>query len=810
MSEASFTSALESGRVLLLDGAMGTMLQAAGLPLGMAPELFCLERPDILLGIHESYIRAGADIVTSCTFGANPWKLPPGQDVAAINRRLAGIAREAASRAGRRVFVAGNVGPSGHFTKPLGDLEPADLVAGYARQIEGLVAGGADLIFVETQFDLAEARGAAMAARSVCDLALMVSMTFEDGLSLTGSTPEIFAESMQNLSVDALGANCSLGPAEMLPVVRELLASACCPVMAEPNAGLPILRGKETVFPLGPEPFAEKTMEFARMGARILGGCCGTSPAHIMALRRLLEVFSEPPKKAGGAGSAVCLSSRSRLVRLGGGYPFQIIGERINPTGKKALAGELQKGSFAEAVRLADAQLESGANVLDVNVGAPLVDERELLPALARTLVSRLDMPLSLDSSDAAAIEATLPYCPGSFLVNSLSGERDKMELLGPLCRDYGAPFILLPLRGPKLPESARERREILEMLLLRAEELRIPRRLVLVDVLAMSAAASPGSAGESLAMIRWCSANGLPTTCGLSNISFGLPARDLLNATFLSMCAGAGLSSCIANPSAPRLREAFDAMRLLQGHDSNAAGFIAGYGDWKPQTGIAAGSSLEAKKAGSVGEAVLSGDMEGIVPLVRGELDKGREAYAIVSEELIPAITEVGNRYERKEYFLPQLIRSAETMQKAIGYLEPELKKRPDAEKRPVIVLATVEGDIHDIGKNIVALLLENHGFDVIDAGKDVPAETIVGCAESHNASLIGLSALMTTTMVRMEDTVRLVRDRGLPIRILVGGAAVTPEFAARIGADAYCEDAVATVRVARGFCGDEGSCPN
>lgn len=796
----TFRQALGLGRPLLLDGAMGTMLQASGMPAGATPEEFCMENSDTLRGIHKAYLDAGVDLLTSCTFGGNIYKLPKSLDVFSFNRRMVEIAREAAAQAGRPVFVAGNVGPTGHFAKPLGPVEPRDLIAAFATQIRGLAAGGADLIFIETQFDLAEARAAVAAVRQECDLPVMVSMTFEQGVSLTGSTPAIFAETMQNMGVDVVGTNCSLGPDQMLPVVEELLGVCECPVMAEPNAGLPELRGAATVFPLGPEDFAQKTAAFAHLGARVLGGCCGTTPAHLAALAQALRgLESVNPPSVTRRG--ICLTNRSQMVRIAVGQPLTIIGERINPTGKKALTQELQAGVFDVAMQLADAQVDAGAAVLDVNVGAPLVDETQLLPELVQRLVGRLPLPLSIDSSNAQAIANALPYCPGSFLVNSISGEAGRMESLGPLCRDFGAPFILLPLQGAHLPEKSAERIRTVESLIEKAEGMGISRRLMMVDILALAVSSSADSALQCLEMTRWCAANGLPTTLGLSNLSFGLPARELLNATFLSLAAGAGLTSCIANPSAQRLSEAADALKVLCNHDAHASSFIASYSAWKPGEGsvqVRQGGGAAAK---TLAEAVLNGDKENVLPLLDAELEAGADPFTLVQETLIPAITEVGARYERREYFLPQLIRAAETMQTAFAHLKPLLEANRGPETRPVVVMATVEGDIHDIGKNIVSLLLGNHGFDVVDAGKDVPAETIVACALEHNARIIGLSALMTTTMVRMEDTINIVRERDLPIKVMVGGAAVTQAFADAIGADAYCADAVGAVKAAKQF---------
>lgn len=793
--------ALQSGKILLLDGAMGTMLQAAGLPAGASPDRFCLERPDILQNIHSAYVQAGADILTTCTFGGSAYKLSPGLDVVHFNMSMAQAARHAANTAGggKKVFVAGNLGPTGHFVRPLGDVEPIDIINAYREQVRGLVQGGVDCIFIETQFDLAEARAAVIAARTECALPVMVSMTFEKNCSLTGSSPEIFAETMQNLGVTALGTNCSAGPEQMAPVIEELLAYSRVPVLVEPNAGLPELVDGKTVFRLAPEEFAQKTAAFAAAGVQILGGCCGTSPAHIAALRQAVEGMQHrKPACRVGLGS-IAVTSRSSIVRIGEGQSISVIGERINPTGKKQLTAELQAGEYGLALRYADEQVALGAPLLDVNVGAPLVDETVLLPQLVQHLVGRVSVPLSLDSSNMQAIEKALPYCPGSALVNSISGESGRMEFLGPLCRDYGAPFILLPLRGKKLPLMAAERIAILEQLLEQADSLHIPRRLVMVDVLAL-AVSSKGEAGaQCLETIRWCVREGLPTVIGLSNVSFGLPARDLLNASYLSMAVGAGLTACIGNPANPRLREVLDSAEVLLGRDRNAENFIGSYARWSAGEGSIVSKQEQLAQATSLEDAVLRGNKENVTVLVEAELAKGADPLTLVQEKLIPAITEVGARYERREYFLPQLIRAAETMQKAFKTLQPLLEKQRGPEERPVVVLATVEGDIHDIGKNIVALLLGNHGFEVIDAGKDVKAQDIIACAKQHKAAIVGLSALMTTTMVRMEDTVLLVREENLPFKVMIGGAVVTQAFADAIGADGYSADAVSAVRLAK-----------
>lgn len=806
-----FRQELRSGRRLIFDGGMGTMLQARGLPPGVSPEHFCLARPDVLVGIHADYLRAGADVLTTNTFGGCVYKLgagPGAPDVTEFNRAMARAAREAVAASGRGAFVAGSVGPSGHFMRPLGDLDPAELVAAFRCQIRGLVQGGVDLILAETQFDLAEARAIVLAVRAECDLPVGVSMTFENGVSLTGSRAEMFVHTMRNMGVDLVGTNCSAGPEQMVEVVEALLALSDTPVLVEPNAGLPELVDGGTVFRLGPDDFARHTARFGAAGARLLGGCCGTTPAHIAALRAALDSLSDVAAPNPTPRAGIVLTTRAQSVHVGAGSPIRIIGERINPTGKKQLTAELQAGEFAQALRFADEQAAAGAALLDVNVGAPMVDEAALLPALVERLAARHTLPLSLDSSSADAIAAALPLHPGSPLVNSISGEPGRMEHLGPLCRDHGAPFVLLPLKGRKLPVTAVERIAVIGELLAQADDLRIPRHLVMVDVLALAVSSKAEAARHCLDTIRWCAARGLPTTIGLSNISFGLPARELLNATFLAMAAGAGLSSCIAHPGNARIREAVAASSVLLGLDANAEAFIAHYSGWTPGgdagavpaggTADAAGTGGAKAKAATLEEAVIRGDREGALVLVERALSQGADPFSLVRDKLIPGITEVGRRYERREYFLPQLIRSAETMQHAFRKLQPLLEAQRGQEARPVIIMATVEGDIHDIGKNIVSLMLGNHGFDVVDLGKDVKAADIVEAAERHGAGVIGLSALMTTTMVRMEDTVRLVRQRGLPVKVMVGGAVVTPAYAEAIGADGYSADAVEAVRVA------------
>ncbi|MBI4806632.1 MAG: homocysteine S-methyltransferase family protein [Desulfovibrio sp.] len=794
---ADFRKALSDNSIIVFDGAMGTLLQARGLPPGASPELWGLEHPDVVRSVHEDYLRAGARVVTTNTFGGTRFKLPSGTDIRRVNAEIAKVARQAA---GENCFVAGSVGPTGHFVEPLGTLSMRELVDAFARQIEGLAEGGVDLVIAETHFDLAEAKAVVLAARQVCDLPVAILMTFEPGGSLTGTPSATFADTMQNLGVDLLGINCGLGPEQMLDVARDFLPRIDVPFFIKPNAGLPRLENGVTVFPMGPDEFAQGMIPFLDIGAKCVSGCCGTTPAHIGALAKVAagRTWTRPEP---AQGRPLVLTSRSKSVCIGVGLPAVCIGERINPTGKKVLTEELQTGQFAEAIRLAEEQVQAGASVLDVNVGAPMVQEEVLLPALVKQLTARLLTPLCLDSTKPEAISEALWAVPGSALVNSISGEPGRMDELGPLCKLHGAPFILLPLAGKKLPVTASERIAAIEALLIQAEALGIPKRLILVDALALTVSSKPEAALHCLETIRHCAAVwGLPTTLGLSNISFGLPARELLNATFLTMCLGAGMAAHISNPSTPLPREVGLASEVLLARDKQAASYIASCADWK-YGGVSGVQVREAKTQAvtSLREAVVAGRKEAVLSMVEEALNKGQEPMAILNGELIPGIMEVGVLYERKEYFLPQLLLSAEAMQGGYERLSPLLDAASKGQERAKIVLATVEGDIHDIGKNIVGLMLRNHGFDVIDLGKDVSAERIVDCASETGAKLIGLSALMTTTMVRMEETVKLLGQRGMDQKVMVGGAVVTDAYAKSIGAHGHAADAVEAVRLAK-----------
>ncbi len=791
---------LDEKHFLLIDGAMGTQLQAKGMPTNVNPAEYALENPNIIKQIHLDYLHAGTNIILTSTFGGTSYKLPSSLDVFNYNKTMAEVARQAIKESSltQPMFVAGDIGPTGQLLKPLGSANHQDIFKAFQEQAKALVAGGVDLLFIETIFDIAEARIAVAACKSVCDLPIFVSMTFEGNTSLTGSSPKVFAATMENMDISAIGVNCGAGPEQMLPIVEELLAYSNLPIFAEPNAGLPELINDETVFRLPAEPFAKQTLKLAERGVAMLGGCCGTSPEHIKCLSKEIQKgISNKDFIHRKTNKELIITSRSEYLPIGADREIVIIGERINPTGKKALSAEFQSSSIKLAMQYADEQIKSGAKLLDVNVGAPHVIEEEFLPYLIEELIAKYTKPLVLDSSNTKALINAIPCYPASCLVNSISGEENKMEELAPHVKLWGCPAVLLPLKGGNLPTSTKERIDVIEDLLKKAEHYKIPRNMLLVDVLALTAASDPFAPKVALETLTYCKNIGLATTIGLSNISFGLPARELINATFLSLAAGAGLNSCIGNPMNARFKEELDAVNLLLAHDKEASNFINLYADYKSNNANQAKSN-EAKKeiANNANSAVITGDKENILNLLDIELNKGKQAFDIINTELIPALNVVGEKYEKKEYFLPQLLRSAETMQKAFKYLKPMLAQDASIEKAKII-LATVEGDIHDIGKNIVALVLENHGYQVIDLGKDVKSETIIEEAQKHNVQAIGLSALMTTTMPKMQEVAELMRKEKINAKLWIGGAVVTQDYADYIKADAYAEDAVSTVRI-------------
>lgn len=796
-------------RILLLDGATGTNLQRAGMPAGVCPEQWILENPQALLTLQKRYVEAGTDILFAPTFTANRIKLEEyglqGR-VKEMNRRLVRLSREAA---GGKALVAGDLTMTGEQLYPLGELLFEDLVDVYKEQAEAILEAGADLFVVETMMSLQECRAALLAVRELCDLPAMISLTYnEDGRTLYGTDPATAVTVLQSLGADAVGLNCSTGPDAMLEPVKQMAEHAIIPLLAKPNAGMPELVDGRTAFRVSPREFAEAGKRLVEAGAGILGGCCGTTPEHIRALK---EAVREMEQRKPLTEKRRALASERSLVEIQLDGNFMVIGERINPTGKKNLQAELKEGSLNLVREMALEQEENGAQILDLNMGMNGIDEKEMMLRAIYEVTTTVDCPLCIDSSHVDIIEAALRIYPGRALINSISMEKEKMERLLPIAKKYGAMFILLPLSDEGLPKDAAEKHGIISAVLEEALRIGMTKEDIVVDGLVAAVGAEPKAALACFETFSYCKNQlGLPTVCGLSNISFGLPERAYVNTAFLTMAIAKGLTMAIANPSQELLMNAAFASDMLL----NKAGsdiryiermdFLAEKHAGMEQVTVrgaraAAPSQREGqiqKQASGVYQAVLKGGKEHILDEVKALLAQGEQPEAVINGHLIPAINEVGELFEKKKYFLPQLISSANTMKTAIEYLEPMLE-RGSGEAMASIVVATVEGDIHDIGKNLVVLMLKNYGYHVIDLGKDVPAEKIIDAAEKEKAKIIGLSALMTTTMMRMKEVVDLARERGCSCKIVIGGAAITESFAEEIGADGYSRDAAECVKL-------------
>ena len=807
MTRTSF-KALTEQRLIQLDGATGTELVKRGMPAGVCPEAWVLEHPDALAAVQQAYAESGSDLVYAPTFGANPLKLAEfglEKRTAEINRKLAEISRRAVP--GKLVF--GDIAPTGQLIEPFGPLPFEQAVEVYKEQIRALIDGGVDGFAVETMMDLQEARAALIAVRELCDLPVIVTLTFEPGgRTLTGVHPVSALVTLQALGADAFGCNCSTGPMEMAELLRELKLYASIPLVAKPNAGMPHLVDGETRFDLAPEAFAEASVALIDAGANLLGGCCGTSPAHLAALHEKLATRAPLPVRQEKRG---VVASPSSFRRLAPAEPFAIIGERINPTGKKALQAELRSGKFDLVRDFAREQSAQGAALLDVNFGLSGIDETAMMRTGVAELVRIGSTPLCIDSTRPETVEAALRLYPGRALLNSISAEEERLNKVLPIAAKYGAMLILLPLTDAGIPETLSARIEVLDRILQEAARYGYTPADCAADALIMTISADRHAAALSLDFIEHCSrVLRINTVCGLSNVSFGLPARATVNLAFLGMAIGRGLNCAIANPAAAGLVDAVIAADALSGRDPRLERYLehhaaAATGVSQPQTPNPAPAEQSPEER--LRDAVLRGRKEAVSAALEALLAAGQAPGELVDSILIPAITEVGGRFERKEYFLPQLMQSAAAMQLAMEKLEPLLRTGAGAEQSgPVFLLATVKGDIHDIGKNIVALLLKNHHFQVIDLGKDVPAETIVDAAIKHGAAFIGLSALMTTTMPQMKIVVELARARGVKVPVIVGGAAVDEAFAVSIGA-IYAADAMATVRRAQELLKETGN---
>jgi len=802
---------------LIFDGGYGTMLQAAGLRAGELPETWNLTHPDVVTGIHADYIRAGANVLTINTFGANRLKYPDregGMSLEAVVEAAVANARRAieiADMPGRHL-VALDIGPTGKLLKPLGDLDFDDAVTLFSQTVAAGVGAGVDLILVETMNDLYEAKAAVLAAKA-SGLPVVLTTAYDSTHKLlTGADPKAVVAVAEGLDVDAVGVNCSLGPDQMLPIVDELVEYASVPVVVNPNAGLPRSEHGRTVYDVGPEDFARTMRVIAQKGAHGLGGCCGTTPDHI---RALVGAVSDLRPVPFSEKERTLVASFTHAVEFGR-RPV-LIGERINPTGKKRLKEALRTNDLSYILGQGVTQQEQGADVLDVNVGLPEIDEPAMMRAVVDELQSVTDLPLQIDTTNVEAMETALRRVNGKAMINSVNGKEEVMRAVFPLAKKYGGLVVALTIDESGIPETAQGRVDVARRIIARAGEYGIKKKDIIVDPLAMSISADPGAAMVTLEAVRRIREElGVMTSLGVSNISFGLPQRDMINGTFFAMALADGLDAAIMNPGSAEMMKAYRACLALRGMDEHCEGYIAFAERCAPLAQGAANAPAQAKQAAPgiarepalepLAGAIVKGLRQRAAEEAEALLGAGRASIDLIDGALIPALDFVGKGFEENTVFLPQLLMSAEAAAAAFDAIREALSRSGAVQQiRGRVVLATVQGDIHDIGKNIVKVLLQNYGFEVIDLGRDVPPETVVETVLSEGIRLVGLSALMTTTVPAMEATIKLLREKAPECKVCVGGAVLNREYAESIGADRYCRDAMETVRYAEEVSNEE-----
>lgn len=776
--------------LIIFDGAMGTMLQKKGLQLGQCPEIFNVETPEVIKFIHQGYIEAGAKVITTNTFGANEKKLRNTKySVEEVVKAAVKIAKDAIGE--KEAYVALDIGPIGELLEPMGTLSFDEAYEIFKRQVLVGVENGVDLILLETMTDLYELKAAILAVKENCNLPIFATMTFEsNNRTFTGCTPEAMVLTLEGLGVDALGVNCSLGPKELIPIVERVTSISNLPVMVQANAGLPKIRDGKTVFDISTKEFAEGAETFFNLGVSIIGGCCGTTFDYIKEVKEKLNNRSLV-KRTIEYKASIC--SDSRVVCVDG---VRVVGERINPTGKKLFKEALIKGDIDYILKQAITQVDAGAEILDVNVGIPQINEEKVMVRVIKEIQSVIDTPLQIDSTNKEVIEKALRYYNGKPIVNSVNGEDKVLDDILPVVKKYGAAVIGLTLDKNGIPPKAEKRVAIAEKIIKKAESYGIRREDIFIDCLVLTASAQQKEVKETLKAVTLVKEKfNVKTLLGVSNISFGLPNRALINESFLALALGAGLDLPIMNPNSEGMMDVIRAYRVLNNEDVGAEKYIEAYAVEKDE---------------SEGKKEINENTDLKVMVIKGLKDDIREAtkcllktvdeLSIVNNYLIPALDEVGYKYEKEIIFLPQLIRSAETVKVAFEVLKESLsKKNVEKISKGKIVLATVKGDIHDIGKNIVKVILENYGYDVIDLGKDVPIERILEIAKTEKPKLVGLSALMTTTLKSMEDTIKAIRREKIDTKIMVGGAVLTPDYAEIIGADYYSKDAKEAVNIAK-----------
>ncbi len=781
--------------ILLTDGGTGTLLQEKGLPLGELPERWNVTHAREVEDIHAAYFGAGSNLVCTNTFGANCLKFSDEELKEVVFAAVDNAKRARERSEGEQPkFIALDIGPTGRMFQPYGDLPFEEGVEIFAKTVRLGVERGVDVIYIETMGDSLETKAAVLAAKENCELPVFVSCAYgEDGKLLTGATPAAMVALLEGLRVDVIGVNCSVGPKQMKSVVEELLAKSSTPILVKPNAGLPNFKGE---YDLAKEEFAAYTAEFAKMGARIVGGCCGTTPEYIATLATAIKGLAPQPIKK---KEISCVSSYTHAVEFTSPV---LVGERINPTGKKRFQQALKEEDVGYILREGIAQQDNGAHILDVNVGAPGIDEKEELPRYVKALQEIIDLPLQLDTADIAAMGAAMRLYNGKPLVNSVNGKKESMDGVFPLVQKYGGVVVALTLDEEGIPATVEGRMAIAERIIAEARKYGIEKKDILVDPLAMSVSADEKAAKITLQTVAALTAKGIKTSLGVSNVSFGLPERGVLNAAFFTLALGCGLSAAIVNPSSVELMKSYYAFCAMQGIDERFERYIRFATEVLPTTSeeksptAKINSLLDGGKT-PLQNAVIKGLKKEAV-LEAKRLLEANEPLKIIDEEIVPALDSVGKAYEEKRAFLPQLLTSADAAKGAFEVLKKYMAERGAAsESKGKIVVATVHGDIHDIGKNIASALLENYGFTVVDLGKDVPPQKIVEKVKAHKAPLVGLSALMTTTLPSMQKTVELLRKEAPWAKIVVGGAVVTEEYAETLGV-AYAKDGMATVRFA------------
>ena len=782
---------------LIFDGAMGTMLQKKGLKLGENPEIFNIEQADKIYEVHKEYVDAGADILTTNTFGANEKKLKKiGFTVTEIVTKSIEIAKKAVGN--REVYIAHDIGPIGEMLEPMGTLSFDEAYDIFKNQMIAGEKAGADLFIIETMTDLYEAKAAVLAAKENTSIPVIATMSFEEnGRTFTGCSAKSMVLTLEGLGVDAIGVNCSLGPDQLLGVVDEIVKYTNLPVIVQANAGLPDIVDGEAVYNVSAKEFAKGAEKFVGLGATIIGGCCGTTPEFISEIKELLN-GRVPEKREHVIQNALC--TPSKVVEING---VRVVGERINPTGKKLFKEALINEDMDYILNQAIEQVEAGADILDVNVGLPKIDEKQMMIRVIKEIQSILDVPLQIDSTRADVIESALRYYNGKAIVNSINGEDEVMDTILPIIKKYGASVIGLTLDKNGIPPKAEDRVKIAEKIIDRARSYGIKKEDIYIDCLVLTASAQQKEVKETLKAVSMVKEKlGVRTLLGVSNISFGLPNRKLINETFLTLAFGAGLDLPIMNPNIKGMMDVVHSFKVLSNEDVDSENFINIYGGNQGED--------KSKKVESIGgeRDLLTIVVKGLKDEAKGATEKllqsGKIELDIVNDDLIPALDIVGEKYEKGEIFLPQLIRSAETVKGAFEVLkESILKSGAEKISKGKLILATVKGDIHDIGKNIVKVILENYGYDVIDLGKDVPIEKVVEVAKAQNIKLVGLSALMTTTLVSMEETIKAIREAGIETTVFVGGAVLTEDYAQMIGADFYARDAKESVKIAREILG-------